>query len=322
MSYTNLSNIDLPIAVWLATDTYDHNPDPYTISATSLLNSTKSLILTSRLSEGSVDILTLLASRVGTATHDSLELAMTEHLESALQKLGHPQKVIDNILVNPPEDVDTTGKYVFRVEERHHRKLGDWTISGKYDLVEDGEVSDLKTTKVYSWIKGTNWDKYAFQGSVYRWLRPDLITKDTMKVHMLFTDWNPIEAMKKKEYPAKAIMTKKLPLLSLADTELAIKKKLDELDRYAACDEEELPPCTPEQLWQGPTIYKYFSKPGLKKAQKNFTNQAEAMAYQASKGTGFVNAVPGEVKFCRFCSASRSCQQAEQYRADGLLKDI
>jgi hypothetical protein len=46
--YTNNTGIGLSMAVYLATDNYDHNHDPRTISATTLIKSTKQIILGER----------------------------------------------------------------------------------------------------------------------------------------------------------------------------------------------------------------------------------------------------------------------------------
>lgn len=58
MQYTNTTNIPLPLAVFLATDDYDYQPD--TISVTTLLKPIKQIILGRRL-EKKIDLLISLA---------------------------------------------------------------------------------------------------------------------------------------------------------------------------------------------------------------------------------------------------------------------
>ena len=57
-------------------------------------------------------------------------------------------------------------------------------------FVAEGKVQDFKSTSVYTYLNQTNKDKYILQGSIYRWLNEDTITRDTMDIHFIFTDWN------------------------------------------------------------------------------------------------------------------------------------
>lgn len=77
VKYTNSSGIPLSVGVWLATDTYQYPPDDGKkyISATTLLKSTRQIILSNRIPKGAeatVDIASKVASRYGTAIHDSM----------------------------------------------------------------------------------------------------------------------------------------------------------------------------------------------------------------------------------------------------------
>jgi hypothetical protein len=323
MNYTNYSNVPLPIAVWLATDHYDYDARPNSISATTLLKPTKSFILTQRLKqqglEGTTDILDLLAARLGSAIHDSIELAITHHYQDAMKQLGHPKKVIESIQVNPEEPGEDA--YVFRLEERQEKELEGFIITGKYDIVEDGTVKDVKTTKTYSWVAGGKDDEYTAQGSIYRWLRPDLITKDEMHVLMIFTDWNPMKALASKDYPPKPVMVKRLPLWSLEYTENFIRNKINTLVQYLDADQEEMPECTPEELWQQPSSYAYYKGDPAKasRATKVFDELHKAQTHKANIGTGTVVHRPGVVKRCHWCPARSACLQADRLEQEGLL---
>ncbi len=81
MKYTNNTGINLSLAMWLATDTYDHCDDPMQISATTLLKPVKVIVLSRRLAKSGVtkeaDLSTMVPSRLGTAIHDAIERAWT-----------------------------------------------------------------------------------------------------------------------------------------------------------------------------------------------------------------------------------------------------
>ena len=170
----------MSISIWLAHDAYDHNPNPYTISATALLRPTKQLILARRLpisSTDTIDIVNNIASRMGTAIHESLENAWINHYVSGLKLLGYDQTYIDRVKINPT----SVDRYLHKhgmldmvpiyLELRSSKKVGKWTVTGKFDFIADGVVEDLKTTKAYSYIKKSNDVKYAQQGSIYKWLK-------------------------------------------------------------------------------------------------------------------------------------------------------
>lgn len=322
MKYTNYSNISLPIAIWLATDNYDYDPRPNAISATTLLKPIKSVILTKRLTmDASVDVLDLLPSRLGSAIHDSVEQAIRENYRQAMQDLGIPDKVIDTVYIDPPVEMLEDGNiYDLTLEQRSEREVDDFIIGGKFDVVANRQVRDTKTTKVYNWIHGGNDEKYRLQGSIYRWLNPDLILDDEMVVDMLFTDWSPLKAQADKKYPPRPIMERKLKLLTIQETDCWIRQRLDLLRRYWDEDQQAIPACTPEEVWQKETTYAWYKDPAKRaRSTKNFTSLLEAQ--QHSKGVGVIVERPGDVKFCSYCPAKDSCLQAAEYREQGLLKD-
>ena len=105
---TNNQDIALPLAIWLLNDEYDYINDPNYISVTTLMKPLKQIVLAKRVPKESksFDLADLIASRLGTALHDSMEKAINTNMPKALRMLGYPQEVIDRVLVNPtPEQV-------------------------------------------------------------------------------------------------------------------------------------------------------------------------------------------------------------------------
>lgn len=324
--YTNYSNVSLPLAVWLAAnDGYDLKPGKKVISATTLLKPIKSIVLGQQLLEdnaqGLVDIQDLIPSRLGTAVHTAVEVAWVCHYRIAMRNMGMAEKAIEMIRINPKPPLEA-GIYAIYLEQRSQKQLLGYTLSGKFDIVENGRVKDVKTTGTYNWIHGGNDDKYIWQGSIYRWLNQDIITDDFLDVEMVFTDWSSLKALSDKAYPQKRIMTRTLPLKSLEETEEFILAQLTKISNYMDKPEVELPDCTPEEVWQRPTTWAYYKNPqNLGRATRVFDNEYEATALQiTNKGVGIVQKRPGEVKFCRYCPARPICHQAEGYQMQGLLE--
>jgi hypothetical protein len=149
--YLNSTGVPLSVAIWLACDTYDYIPN--TISATSLIKSTRQLVLSKRVSpeDAVVDVLNVTKSRMGHAIHDSIEKAWKTDYVACMQALGYPQHIIDKIVINPDPETVTEAQIPVYMEQRAFRELDGYTISGKYDFVAEGRVEDFKSTACWKW---------------------------------------------------------------------------------------------------------------------------------------------------------------------------
>lgn len=321
--FTNSQGVSLPMAVWLARDEYSHDPRSNVISVTSLLKSTRQFVLSKRAAnEGKTkveDVSNRLASRIGTSIHNSIELAWTENHVQALTDLGYPIGAIRRVQINPePEDLteDTIPLYF---EKRSEKQIGNWIISGQFDIIYDGQVQDVKSTSVFTYINKTNDLKYSQQGSLYRWLNPELITQDDMAIQFVFKDWNPNQARSTPNYPPLPVLEYKVPLIPVMQTESFVRNKLDEIDKCMELPESEIPLCTDEDLWRRPPAYKYYSKPDAKRASKNFDNIIEANNHLASKGVGEIREVKSQPTACKYCPALADCSQGQGFINSGEL---
>ena len=320
MQYTNTTNIPLPLAVFLATDDYDYQPN--TISVTTLLKPIKQIILGKRLQKEDryADISGLVASRMGSAIHAAIEKAWLNP-NKALKLLGYPQKVIDNIIINPSKAQLKPDSIPVYMEQRSSKSIMGYTITGKYDFVAEGRVEDFKSTGVYSYLKQTNRDKYILQGSLYRWLNPDIITKDDMRINYIFTDWSKLESIKNKNYPTSRVHTQVLPLKTIKDIETYVRNKLSQIKQYEDSPESEIPMCTDEDLWRKPTVWKYYKNPAkTERSTANFDNAVDAMfRRQEDGGQGTVIEYKGQIIACKYCPAFSICEQKAVYLESGQL---
>lgn len=321
MAYTNITNIPLSVAVWLATDTYDAGTAKNYVSATSLLNPIKATVLNLRISNNSdIDLADLTPAKIGNAVHDSIEQAWVTNYVKALKSLNYPEKVTKAILINPDGPVPDSAVPIY-IEKRKQKEINGFTIGGKFDIVITGQLEDFKTTKTYSWINQSNKRNYVLQGSIYRWLNQDIITEDFVAINYIFTDWSQVKAIADKTYPSKPILQQKYPLLSVQETERYLIDRTTLIRDNMHVEQSAMPQCTQEELWQKDPVYKYFKNPAkTQRSTKNYTNKYEAYARLATEGVGVVKAIPGEVKRCNYCSARGVCQQAENLELQGLLK--
>lgn len=311
IKFTN--KINPLIDVWLAADNYDSIRDSKYISATTLLKPLKQIILPRQQElDKVIDLHNLIPSSLGSAIHESIEQAWKANYKESLKLLGYPDSIIDSIRINPTEpEEDTISVYI---EQRKIRKLSGWNIGGKFDFILDGVLHDIKSTSVWTKILGSHDTDYIRQCSIYRWLNPELITQDYFNICFIYTDWSKFKSETEKDYPKSRIEIKSFKFLSLKETEQYIANKLKLIDKYLNKSQNEIPECTDEDLWRTPTVYKYYANPEkLTRSTKNFETKEEADLYRASKGTGIVLEVKGNVRRCQYCSCFDVCQQKEEY---------
>lgn len=321
--FTNVSEVPLALAVFLASDYYDYDDDPHTISATTLLKPLRQIILPPRIpaTDALVNLADMMNSRMGTAIHDGIERAWKENYQAAMQAMGYPARVIQRVRINPDPEQVTEDVIPIYLEERMYRALGKWRISGKPDFIGEGRVQDFKSTSVWTYKNQVNNDKYIQQGSIYRWLNPRIITQDEMDIHYIFTDWKPGMVKTDPNYPPKRFHKQSFSLMSLASTEQFIQQKLTAIERYWEAPEETIPHCTDEELWRSEPQWKYYKNPTkLARSTKNFDNKQDAYLRLAEDGNvGLVKEVPGQVTACRYCPAFVACSQKDALIAAGDL---
>ena len=319
--YSNIQSVPLSLQVFLAYDSYEYNNDKKTFSVTSLIKPTRQVILSSRLNheDSMIDLSQMIASRIGTAIHDGIENSWSKYKES-MKLLGYPQKVIDRIVINKPIDQVTEEDFPIYFEQRTERKVGNYTISGKFDFVENGMVEDFKTTSTYTAMSNNNDEKYRLQLSIYRWLNPKMITDDRGAIQFIFTDWSAVKAQSDPKYPQSRIHRKYFDLMPLIEVNNYIVKKLRDIEFYFSADESCIPDCSDTDLWRSDPVFKYYKDPTKTlRSTKNFDNKQDAYTHLAIMKVGTVIEKPGSVTSCRYCSAFSLCTQKDRLIASGEL---
>jgi len=317
--YTNNEGIPLALCVLFVNDLYDHSSEPNTISVTTLLDSVRQIILGLRATgEGTADVSDMVASCYGTALHSALEQAWIDPRE-ALLSLGYPEQIVNCFCINPIKlDLEERANPIpIYVEQRAIKQIAGWNVSGKFDLVIDGRLSDLKNRKVWAYLNSSNDKKDILQASIYRWLNQDKVTEEDFSILWLFTDWNSLEALKNPLYPKQRWLEQKFKLLSIQETEQHLINKLGLINQYINSPESELPLCDSSELWMGKSTFKYYKSQGQSRSTKNFDNAFDAHK-ETSKG-GHVLEVKGKAVRCGYCSASSVCSQYKELLNQGLI---
>lgn len=197
------------------------------------------------------------------------------------------------------------------VENRLFAQFNNWTVSGQYDLFEDGVLMDYKFTTFWS-VKGdepkTEWVQ---QLNLLRLLaiRNGMDVK-ALRIIALLRDHQMTQAKRDPEYPQLPIASVDIPMWDIVEAEEFM------LDRVKAHQDAAPPPCTDEERWMQPAVFA-LKKNGRKTAVKLYESRDEAEAAATAGGKDhFVEHRPGEYRRCTsYCNVSHGCpafQQSQQ----------
>ena len=322
MIITNNHGVSLTLAIWLINDDYDYNGAEQYISVTALMRPLRQIILPRRLdqSKREADVIDYVARAMGNSLHDSIEKAWTKNYFTNLIKLGYSEDMIERVLINPTSEelIAKQDPIPIYIEQRATRKFKNWTIGGKFDIVAEGILQDNKSTSAWTWVYGGRDNEHQLQGSLYRWLNPDKITEDFVRINYIFTDWSKANLGNPK-YPRQRVESKDILLLDITESESWILNKLSLIEKYMEAPEKEIPECTSEELWMSDPAYKYYADPTKVngRSTKNFDSLSEAQIFIQSKGgKGIIKTIPGEPKRCGYCDAFDACSQKDKYFHD------
>lgn len=320
--YSNQTNLPTAIAVWLAHDTYDRAEAG--LSATSLLKPVRQVILSQRIPEGEgiIDVSGLIKSRIGTAIHDAIERAwISDRLDSTLKSLGASDKTISRVKINP-ESIEGPC-YPIYLELRSSKDILGVKVTGKFDFIDNGRLIDFKTTSTFAYTSGNKDEDYIMQGSIYRWLNPEIITDEFMDICFIFTDWQKNRYLSDpRNYPSSQIISRSFKLHSAAFVQSYVEERVRTLIRLQDVPEKDLPLCTDKDLWRKPDTFKYYKNPQKQtKSTANFDNLNDANRRFLDDGAvGLVKTVKGGVSACLYCSAFTVCTQKDKLIESGELK--
>ena len=275
MKITN--KLNLPEGFVKAASTEKHN-QPDTLSATTLIQGIKQIILTERhWEELEDDVADRIWAIWGQAVHSLLEIE---------------------------------GENDF-TEQKMSYKIGKITVTGtidNYDM-KHGVICDYKTASINK-VRFKDFNDWYLQGMIYAWL----LTKNNFPVSRcrfiaLLKDHSKSEAMRDYQYPKEPVYIYEFPVTPQALFKIGvfIKNKVDEYQRYNALDDNVIPPCSPVERWERPPKFAVI-KNGAKKAFRLFDKREDANLLAETKSDYYVEHRPGESIRCQsFCLCCRYC---------------
>jgi hypothetical protein len=258
------------------------------LSATQLLNSPKIVALTKKFEdELEQDVSDMVWSIFGTAIHGVLE---------------HGKD--DNHIV----------------EERLHTTFDGWRISGAIDLQiitgpDTVSIRDYKTTSAWAVMN----EKYEWeqQLNIYAWLveTVKLQIVDSVGIVAIIRDWSRRDAARNPDYPQSPVKEIPITLWPYQQREDFISERIS---KHSECEfhmetDEELPLCTPEEMWEKPTTWALKKKGGVR-AIKVYETQEEAESALDPKVHEIEVRLGSRTRCESFCPVNTYCQQWRDYQ--------
>jgi hypothetical protein len=207
------------------------------------------------------------------------------------------------------------------VEERIHAVVDGWSISGAIDLQiinEDGTctINDYKTTS--AWAVMNEKIEWEHQLNIYAWLVEKVkgVQVSKLEIVAIVRDWSRRDAAIKQGYPDAPIKVISVQLWPFEVRQKFIEQRITEHSNalFELETGEELPLCTPQEMWEKQTTYA-VKKIGGVKARNVCSTEEEAASKIAEYGAGYeIEVRKGERTRCaNFCSVRDFCSQWREY---------
>lgn len=203
------------------------------------------------------------------------------------------------------------------IEQRLHTEINGWSVSGAIDLQEVEEdgiiISDYKVTS--AWTVMNEKEDWHRQLNIYAWLVERVKKQNVKKLQIvaIVRDWAAREAKLKPEYPQAPVVVIDIPIWPYDQREEFVEDRVT-MHSDAAFDAEmddNLPECSPTDMWERPTVYA-IKKEGGVKAKKVFDTKEEAEA--ALTDGHFIEVRSGErIRCASYCPVSGFCDQYQTY---------
>jgi hypothetical protein len=207
-------------------------------------------------------------------------------------------------------------------EQRLYAEVNGWILGGQFDrlsFTDGGLIQDYKVSSVWTAIDGQAKPEWTAQLNCLAWLaRQRGIAVSRAEIVLLCRDWSASKARVGGGYPARPVVRLPVELWSDIEARRFIEERVKAHQEAETLDDAELPPCTPAERWEGPSIYA-VRREGRKTAIKLFSDGAEALIRAAALGKGhYIEHRPGVPARCRdYCAVSGFCNQWQAELAAG-----
>ena len=206
------------------------------------------------------------------------------------------------------------------IEERLHAVVDGWSISGAIDLqvVEDDGiiVSDWKSTSAWAVMnEKIEWEQ---QLNIYAWLVETVKQKFVKRLSIvaIIRDWSRNDM--RENYPAKSIHEININLWPYEERTRFISERISAhaAALFAVETNDDLPECTPEQMWEKPMMWAVKKVGGVRAKNVCYTEEEANEKLELAGKNHFIEVRPGERTRCaNYCSVKDFCGQWKKYNS-------
>lgn len=289
-------------------------------SATTIIDSPRRVALYRR-HQDKVEVTpeSMAASVVGTALHEKMESLLK------MANVLNDEYMVERSVVHPVT--------ILMDKDLAETRL----LSGRFDILYRQEhLYDIKCCKTWKLIFDPYMTEWVQQQNIYAWLLMKRgIEIDSINIIAFFLDWVESQSKRDDRYPNSPIVEYNLPFWPYDDTRDFIRERLKAHIKAEYLNDDELPFCTREEMWQNSDEYALFKDQNAKRATKVFKNGTLEDAIKASTQTkgvsknSFIEIRRPLRKRCeKFCPVNVFCNQhkslpqgstAETFSLDGIV---
>lgn len=191
-------------------------------------------------------------------------------------------------------------------------------IPDAYDTQND-IIYDHKSATSWAW-NSDHKEEYEQQLNINAWfMRQSGYQPERACLNMWTKDWS-IGMSRFKDaadYPPNPMWIQDVPLWSEQEQEDFINARIDLHKEYEEVSDEELPPCTKEEMWAKDSSFA-VKAPNVYKAKRVLKTRKEAEDWlrncRAAKSDWYIEERPGErVRCADYCNVKKYCSQYQEY---------
>jgi len=206
-------------------------------------------------------------------------------------------------------------------EERLEARINGTALSGRPDLWYLNCITDYKITSVWSIIyepKGRK--EWHSQLNLYRYLyQQNGLETNKLQICAILRDWQQQKLRTEHRYPRTPVVTIDVPIWADDIVQTYIEGLVATHLEAVNLPDDELPFCTPDEMWAKPTQYALMHK-DKKQAVALFVTSERAQARLANipgdRGYYIVER-PNKRNRCEYyCAAKAFCNQYASYKAE------
>lgn len=209
-------------------------------------------------------------------------------------------------------------------EERVKVKIGDYILSGQFDLycTKEKKITDYKTASVWK-IVYSDYEDWRKQLLIYAWLvRKIGFEVKCAEVVALLKDHSKAKAKFDSNYPQLPVKKIRFDFTEkdFVEIEQWLNNKFQEIQLAEQLPDNELPLCTPSERFNNGGKWAVMNG-NNKRAVRVLDSQEEAERYMETTGKGtHVEHRPGEDKKCQdYCSVSEFCSYWQEKKKEAIV---